>query len=945
VATNLGVFIAKKEETAMSCKRLAISLIILTITALANAEGVFTPPIATVRYVPRSSHVLRVQCGAQTIPIPYEVFTQQPCARGFIKFGNNGLPAQQTELRLAYDADNLYVVFSGAEQLKWTTSLASESRDVPAWRNESVELFLDPKMDGETYLHLIADVSGGTFDATGDSSDGKSWDGKWMTVPLTSNRGWNIAVVIPFKSFGVERPKPGETWAANFGRHALSANEFSTWSPVGREFNEPWRFGHITFADASSVIASAPLSEISLPGKHQLTLYVSNLSKGPIRLRAEGVIDGKSFPLKTTELLPGQHELKVSMDIPDGKHDLSLALVEAAGERIIFRSAPLRVDILPNLTRLAEFRKVITRIKPPNKELRAQLESLKRSIARLTTSARTAVKSVEEWSALSQKLDNVEKEIARLLYVCLDKEGCGFVLAAENALTKVFRDKLLAVNPGEPVTISMARKEFESAQVLILAHKPLHDVMVSVSDLKGPGEAIIPKESVKLELVGYVRTYKPRYDVDYVGWWPDPLLEMRKFDVPAMTIQPVWITVYTPENIPAGDYQGQVIVKSSSGQSCSIPIKVHVWDFTLPTSMHLKTAFALFPHEIAAWYGGMTEEIKRRYYEFLLEHRLNPTNIYSGVPVPSREDLPWCVERGLNAFCLAYTHNRNEKGRRELAQMIRAYREFLKEKGWWDKAYIYGFDEVKPDKYAELRDMYAWIKSEFPDLPRMCTVVPNEELRGFVDIWVPLISNFRPRKAAEYVKKGDQVWWYVCCVPPHPFPNFFIDYPAIDPRIVFWMNWKYQVPGFLYYALNNWTTNREVAGLPGEHRPHPDPEAAQAIKDGKRWPEVSWNTYTFDDYNGDGQLIYPGPNGVPFSSIRLECIRDGIEDYEYFCILEDLLAKHSTHADPAVTARAKEVLAVRDAVVKSPTEYTLDPHLLLSARAEIAELTEKLSKP
>ncbi|MDI6828009.1 MAG: DUF4091 domain-containing protein, partial [Armatimonadota bacterium] len=100
-----------------------------------------------------------------------------------------------------------------------------------------------------------------------------------------------------------------------------------------------------------------------------------------------------------------------------------------------------------------------------------------------------------------------------------------------------------------------------------------------------------------------------------------------------------------------------------------------------------------------------------------------------------------------------------------------------------------------------------------------------------------------------------------------------------------------------------------------------------------------WNTFTFDDYNGDGHLIYPGPGGKPFSSIRLECIRDGIEDYEYFYILNNL----AREADPKLKNKVQKVLTISDEVVSSPRDYTLDPMVLLKAREEAAELIEILS--
>jgi hypothetical protein len=373
-------------------------------------------------------------------------------------------------------------------------------------------------------------------------------------------------------------------------------------------------------------------------------------------------------------------------------------------------------------------------------------------------------------------------------------------------------------------------------------------------------------------------------------------------------------------------------VKPSNAPEAVLPIEVRVWDFAIPQKPHIKTAFAIFPHEISAWYGNYTDEIRRDYYAFLLEHRLNPTNIYTPSPLPDKQDMPFCVERGLNAFCLVCTWNKDEKARAELAGKIRDYEPYLKEKGWWDMAYIYGFDEIPPEKYGELRDMYGWVKKEFPDLPRMCTVVPNKDLKGYVDIWVPLTANYDPEVAKQYIKDGDEVWWYVCCTPGNPYPNFFIDYPAIDPRILFWMSWKYRVPGFLYYAVNIWENNRSLKSMSAEAHPFQD-----------------WNPLTGDEgktVNGDGQLIYPGPNGKPLSSIRLEAIRDGIEDYEYFYILDGLVTKAEKNpkVSKALTANARNLLAVRNDVVKSPKEYTLDPMLVLSARREVAETIEKLEK-
>lgn len=44
-------------------------------------------------------------------------------------------------------------------------------------------------------------------------------------------------------------------------------------------------------------------------------------------------------------------------------------------------------------------------------------------------------------------------------------------------------------------------------------------------------------------------------------------------------------------------------------------------------------------------------------------------------------------------------------------------------------------------------------------------------------------------------------------------------------------------------------------------------------------------------FNGDGALFYPGNDaGIdgPVASLRLKALRDGMEDYEYFALLEKL---------------------------------------------------------
>jgi len=179
---------------------------------------------------------------------------------------------------------------------------------------------------------------------------------------------------------------------------------------------------------------------------------------------------------------------------------------------------------------------------------------------------------------------------------------------------------------------------------------------------------------------------------------------------------------------------------------------------------------------------------------------------------------------------------------------------------------------------------------------------------------------YRARQAA-----GDQVWWYVCGAPEPPLPNFLSPQPALDHRILFWLAWKNRIDGFFYWGLNHWTRHRRV-----KENVEPDPA--------KRWPNRPW----FPVGWGDGYLIYPGPDGRPLSSIRLEAIRDGLEDYEYLYLLRqrvEALKAHATEAQRAWITEAEALLRL-DEIAGDVFHYTRSPRQLLRYRERLARLLE-----
>ena len=68
--------------------------------------------------------------------------------------------------------------------------------------------------------------------------------------------------------------------------------------------------------------------------------------------------------------------------------------------------------------------------------------------------------------------------------------------------------------------------------------------------------------------------------------------------------------------------------------------------------------------------------------------------------------------------------------------------------------------------------------------------------------------------------------------------------------------------------------------------------------------------------------MYPGKRG-PLSSIRLEALRDGVEDYELLKLLEK--------------KNRRKARKICDSVVHSMTDYALDPAAFRRARAKLIE--------
>jgi hypothetical protein len=336
-------------------------------------------------------------------------------------------------------------------------------------------------------------------------------------------------------------------------------------------------------------------------------------------------------------------------------------------------------------------------------------------------------------------------------------------------------------------------------------------------------------------------------------------------------------------------------------------------------------------YPVNAW-----REHRAEWADFLADHYITIDSLYqySGWN-PHFEDLKRLHDEGrLGTFNLGYfsvlgeEEKALEKWRAGVLDRLRPRYDRAKELGILDHAYIYGCDEHPADQFPAVERAAAALKAAFPDVPVMTTTYDHsfglESVIKSVDWWCPLTPRFDAAKAAQARALGKHVWWYICCGPHHPFPNMFVEYPAIDGRVLMGaMTAKYRPDGFLYYQISIWNSQKPI-----ESGPFTD------------WDPRSWTTY-----HGDGSWTCVGPGGTPLPTVRLENFRDGLEDYAYHLCLEAAVAKakaaNSLSTERAEWLRqAEEALQVPTEVVSGLNAYTQKPEDVYRWRNRLAELIE-----
>jgi hypothetical protein len=907
----------------------------------------------------------------------------------FVNWSLDSYIKDSVAIFLCYDEKNLYVAFRNSDPS--AGELVNKvnpkgPRDTFLWGRNHVSISIS---NNDISVRLMADPKGTMTDWKNNDI---SWNGNWIYAASINQTDWTAEYCIPLVEFGLNTISQNTELGISLSR-SYPHGESSEWSgkcQMSKQNIPLVRYSHwpdpvpgknfLSFrAENTGIEKLKVILDIELMPLREKPEFVNQAGQGPssdIQL----ILDSKPIYFKYDYSVPagGSITEKPAYELPSEGSYYASVTVKSSDGKIIRRSVDYWFTIEPNRKKLLVLKEragesiaMMTRLSNPVvTALRSDAEKILSTVQRLENYADTAWKS-GKWNELSSKIETIDHTISRHLHRARWsslrnwRDNDDFGVAIAHSALKLRKDALFPEPLTDKAEISMARNEYESFQLAILPFdRDLNSLSIEVSDLRATDGSAIPKSNIEISMVDYNKIdWQADYVTSYKGWHPDPLIPFSQgINIKGEEVcRPVWITIYAPKGTVPGNYSGTVSISAAGMKKVTTNIKCRVWDFDLPVASHLKTHSWDEISYLSDFYN--LEEYPVEWYQrfcgILLKNRFNPgsagVNYVSMTPDTRGEYdfskvekvLSYCIDRGLTRFSILqmkkglYTPEEADKAYR----FAEAYARFLKEKGWLDKALVELWDEPTDLEWPYIKERAEKLKQVAPGLrlqlfaeggPYEFSDRSTDQygLNKLIDIWAPVNIIESPETQAN----GGEIWTYFCTLARESAPNFFIDCPAIYQRSIAWYCWMYGVDGFEHWSSNYFWRN--------VHKGKPMDQ---------KWPNIPWDSRTYYYFNGEGQLVYPGADGIPYSSIRLENFRDGMEDYEYLYRLRELLAK------PGIDTTNNEINEYRQLLypegyllfkyprkIKVTLENTIrypdQPERILNARHKIATAIEELQK-
>ena len=266
----------------------------------------------------------------------------------FVLLGGKGMPSLTTEAFVAYDDKALYVGAKLFDPTPGEIRCATTERDGPVYRDDCLEVLLDPDNQGEHYIHLAVNAAGAVFDAV-DEAAGQDLD--WVAKTSKWQSGWSVEMAFDFGEGTY--PAQGRIWGLTVCRNAPRIAERSSWCALSASCAEPADFGSMTFAGPPLRCELGPVEEPWF-GDNYADLTVTNLSDANQTVKVNVRVTGPTrrahyFGVEKLELKAGEKRgVKMGFKVfRGGPGDVRVSAQVIEGEKALaaFRSAPMPFEL------------------------------------------------------------------------------------------------------------------------------------------------------------------------------------------------------------------------------------------------------------------------------------------------------------------------------------------------------------------------------------------------------------------------------------------------------------------------------------------------------------------------------------------------------------------------------------------------------------------------
>ncbi len=589
---------------------------------------------------------------------------------------------------------------------------------------------------------------------------------------------------------------------------------------------------------------------------------------------------------------------------------------------------------------------------------------------------------------------------------------------------------------NKTLSISAFRNEYEAGQIILSADNEtktnVEEYDLALADLKSESGEVLPKASWTVYNQMYTHVTKVLNTETGLrpGWYPDGLLPFetaKEYGENSITWkenqehanQGIWLTVKPAKNLSAGVYTGNFDL-TVDGATVAVPVSVRIYDYTLGDYTHTKSSYAIDPYGVAYGELDATAEMLDTYYEFLLDHRINPQNLQVGGNMQINLKDPAIMEAFLQEACevsldprwtsfnLPFTTTTKrlyvvndgngrlaklftldssneidfELGRekvtpeeaaaaiatnsyksttvvdfdnyemtllaiaqRSLSESLKnisndsvsepidimakaatyfifydefdgngteATASYCQERAWEVNQEVAMQLETlltcTEEEAAAFEGKYGVTFAEYKaNVINACKYLKNKVVGNYSENllathgqYVPQINypndpvtreNFINYDKNSYGEENGELWVYTCCFPRAPFSTLHVDDHLISSRIYGWLMYEYNAVGHLYWA-STLNTKRYITSAAKDN------QLMDFYTDPLRFPSA----------NGDGFLMYAGREyGIygPIDTVRLQSLRDGVEDYDLLYELEEIYKKRGVTGEQFDTVYAK----------------------------------------